>query len=323
MIKKYSLPAVAICRAPEKSLLSSCLLLFRDLGGKMRRILLAGASLMAITAASADAETWTYNYTGSIQTFAVPTTGTYNIIANGAQGGSSKDNVGAGGLGAQVSGNFTLNAGELLQIAVGGAGASTGSISFAGGGGGGSFVYDTTTALALLIAGGGGGGLFEFPGSPGLATTGGSGGGGGVSSYGGAGGGGGFNGNGANAYFWYNAQAQGGGGGGFPNLTGGSSPSAAGGWGGGGGAYGNGGGGGGGFTGGNGAYSGPGYGGNSVNNGTNPSGVNGFHSGNGQVILSMEGLGSTDPIRVPEPAAMTLLGAGLAGLAGLRARRQA
>ena len=40
----------------------------------MRRILLAGASLMAITAASADAETWTYNYTGSIQTFAVPTT---------------------------------------------------------------------------------------------------------------------------------------------------------------------------------------------------------------------------------------------------------
>ena len=76
----------------------------------------------------------------------MPTTGSYQILAFGAQGGNA-----AGGLGAEIGGDFTLTAGESLQIAVGGIG---------GGGGGGSFVISPGNAPLVIAGGGGGGGGF-------------------------------------------------------------------------------------------------------------------------------------------------------------------
>jgi hypothetical protein len=62
--------------------------------------------------------------------------------------------VGAGGLGAEIGGDFVLTTGEILQIAVGGKGSDT---IFGGGGGGGSFVVGPGNP-SLIVAGGGGGG---------------------------------------------------------------------------------------------------------------------------------------------------------------------
>ncbi len=125
----------------------------------MRPLLLAGTSLLAVSASVASASATAFTYTGGFQTFTVPTSGTYDILADGAQGGSSmfNQNVAAGGLGAEVGGDFALTEGEVLRIAVSGAGgAGSGNLSN-GGGGGGSFVVGPGGA-PLVIAGGGGGG---------------------------------------------------------------------------------------------------------------------------------------------------------------------
>jgi hypothetical protein len=84
-------------------------------------------------------------------TFTAPSKGTYEVVAVGAQGGTSAG--GTGGLGEQVSGVFAFTANEMLTIAVGGSGGS------GGGGGGDSFVVvqGGTTLTFLVIAGGGGG----------------------------------------------------------------------------------------------------------------------------------------------------------------------
>ena len=74
----------------------------------------------------------TFNETGGIVTYTVPTTGIYDIVAYGAQGGG-----GAGGLGAEIGGDVSLTAGEVLTIAVGGQG---GTYNRGYSGGGGSFV---------------------------------------------------------------------------------------------------------------------------------------------------------------------------------------
>ncbi len=87
-----------------------------------------------------------------IQILEVPATGTYLIEAWGAQG-ESADGSYDGGRGAYMSGEFELDAGELLQIAVGQRGEAVGCN---GSGGGGSFVVDESDN-PLLIAGGGGG----------------------------------------------------------------------------------------------------------------------------------------------------------------------
>ena len=56
----------------------------------MRHRLLAGISFAALLACgpSASAATTTFLFTGAVQTFTAPTTGTYQILAFGAQGGS-------------------------------------------------------------------------------------------------------------------------------------------------------------------------------------------------------------------------------------------
>src|SRR5262245_23129581 len=108
-------------------------------------------AFLAIAAASpaARAIPFDFTYTGSLATFTVPESGLYQILAFGAQGG---DGAGMGGRGAEIGGDFSLTAGEILWIAVGGAG-DDGTI--VGGGGGGSFVVGPGT-LPLVIAGGGG-----------------------------------------------------------------------------------------------------------------------------------------------------------------------
>ena len=83
-----------------------------------------------------------YAFTGSAQFVTVTTTGEYDIVAFGAQGGGSAANgsfgAEAGGLGAEIGGDVELTAGEKLEIIVGGVGATTST--HPGGGGGGSFV---------------------------------------------------------------------------------------------------------------------------------------------------------------------------------------
>ena len=242
-----------------------------------------------------DNDTTFFNMTTSgIQRWTVPATGTYQIEVYGAGAGPSLNyNGGYPGRGANLSGEFTLTQGDILQILVG----QTGEDSLrVGGAGGGTFVVaDDNTPL--IIAGGGGAGHdgdndqtgsgcgnADATDSPTAQNgcngcSGGSGGNGGSSC--GYPGGGGFSGNGAN---------------GSGNATGGTSfiaggqggncsnscysNSGAGGFGGGGGTYhDNSPGGGGGYSGGGGGASRAGGGGGSYNVGSNPSNSTG-NSGN-------------------------------------------
>src|SRR2546426_12847687 len=68
----------------------------------------------------AQAQTTNFTYTGGFQTWTVPATGVFTITAFGAQGGTGFG--GSGGNGAEIGGNFSLTSGQVLDIAVGGAG---------------------------------------------------------------------------------------------------------------------------------------------------------------------------------------------------------
>jgi hypothetical protein len=260
----------------------------------MKKLLLA--ALLALVASGAHAQRVNFIYTGKLDTFTVPKTGTYQIVAFGAQGGPGGffEAVGTGGMGAEIGGNFVLTEGEILQIAVGGAGSGNG-------GGGGSFVVGPGNTPLVIAGGGGGGGgavaslgppvsFIGLPGQGGLTGpdgggasganggTGGNGGGSGGPTGGGGGGGG---------FFTAGANGSGTGGGAFPDLTGGFS----------GGGFGGGGGGSGG-AGGGGGYSGGG-GGNRGNLGNGPGGGGGaildaatdkilvadLQTGNGEVVI--------------------------------------
>src|SRR5262249_19622748 len=96
-----------------------------------RKLLLAGASALAIlaSAAEANAATVVFNLTGGLQTFIAPVTGIYEFDVFGASGGSNGN--ASGGLGAEVSGDVMLVKGGGLTILVGGQG---GSATYAGGG---------------------------------------------------------------------------------------------------------------------------------------------------------------------------------------------
>ncbi len=117
----------------------------------MSGLLLGAMSSLALATLSqaASATPIDFTYTGSLVTFTVPTADTYQILAYGAQGGDSGFPGGTGGRGAEIGGDFILTAGEILEIAVGGAGRGIG-------GGGGSFVVGPGNT-PLVIAGGGGG----------------------------------------------------------------------------------------------------------------------------------------------------------------------
>ena len=243
--------------------------------------------------------------TDGVQTWTVPTTGTYLIEAYGAQGAAG-DGTYVGGLGAYMSGEFSLTAGDVLTILVGqeGEGQSSGSN---GGGGGGSFVLNSS-GTPLLIAGGGGGtresvvdngcdaltseygGEGSGSGTTGVCTaTGTLGEGGAASSYSWGSGGAGLNSDGDGDY---------GGGGGTAIVDGGEGgqgsastwstcgDEADGGFGGGGSGRGCYGGGGGGYTGGEGGR--VAGGGGSYNSGSNASNTAGVQSGDGEVSIDLQ-----------------------------------
>jgi hypothetical protein len=128
----------------------------------INHMLLAGASALAMTVASAEAGATTFDFTASLVSWTVPTNGVYVITAYGAQGGSN--DFLAGGLGAEAGGYIPLSAGTMLAVIAGGEGALEA-------GGGGSFVFNITDGSYLVAAGGGGGSGFGLVGGPGLATT--------------------------------------------------------------------------------------------------------------------------------------------------------
>jgi PEP-CTERM motif len=265
-----------------------------------KAFLLAGASALAILASAADANAETFAFTGAEQSFTASVSGEYAVELLGASG-ANNGRV-SGGLGAEVSGDVFLTAGEQLTLFVGGQGES---VSTAGGGGGGSFVFLGTDVLA--VAGGGGGAARNSAGGPGLAGTSGAtgtgseGGTGGVDGTGGGGGG---------------LGVMGGGGGGAGVNTGpagyggdGSDPGVIGGLGG---KFPNGGGGGGsGFSGGGGGadtFGGGGGGSYLKSLFTDQVLTAGMKSGDGSISIT-----SLTPA-VPEPSTWAMMLAGFAGL---------
>jgi hypothetical protein len=231
-----------------------------------------------------------------VQSWTVPQSGVYRITAIGAAGGGSPP-MKFGGRGTQMTGNFNLLSGTVLEILVGQQGST---VTGCFGGGGGSFV---SLANAPLIIAGGGGGAGGIMNGNGVDATIGTNGTAGV-----AGGSGGINGNGGVA-----ANTNGGSGAGFftdgtgnfymPECS--TSVGKAfvnggfggqfddwepGGFGGGGSAWsGNGnGGGGGGYSGGgtSGSYFFGGGGGGSFNSGTDQNNQSGVCAGNGIITLT-------------------------------------
>ncbi|HET7262930.1 MAG TPA: IPTL-CTERM sorting domain-containing protein, partial [Casimicrobiaceae bacterium] len=247
----------------------------------------------------------TVTVSGGIQSWTVPATGTYHVVATGAQGASGSEPSFVGGRGAQVSGDFALTAGQVLKLVVGQVGTNGGNQN--GGGGGGSFVVNSSNA-PMLVAGGGGGTRaeasqngcdasvtqFAVTGSGGSPTstcaleTSDLGLGGIVSSNSWGSAGAGFNGDGATdpngggthsgGYSWANGML-----GGTTDTP--CSTSAPGGFGGGGAGNGCwGGGGGGGYSGGDGGWIAGG--GGSFNSGTAPAAAVAATTGDGQIVIS-------------------------------------
>lgn len=89
-----------------------------------------------------------FSFTGDLQTYTIPKTGKYQIKAVGASGsggntyGTSYTSV--GGKGAEITGTFMLNKGDIIDIVVGGQGKMTQANAkdgASGGGGGGTFIF--------------------------------------------------------------------------------------------------------------------------------------------------------------------------------------
>ncbi len=111
-----------------------------------------------------------YKYVGAIVQCEITASGNYGIAAFGGDGGAQRIDAletvtTPGGLGSGLEEVFSLQAGDILDILVGGAGARhapellSGEI-YPGGGGGGTFIGIITLGdvpTPLLIAGGGGG----------------------------------------------------------------------------------------------------------------------------------------------------------------------
>jgi hypothetical protein len=125
-----------------------------------KRAWLAGAPLLAIVLGSGDANAVVFGGLGG--DYIIPTTGYYDFRVAGADGGGSETPF--GGAGAVVGGELFFDAGDTLDIVVGGVGGNgnTGNI-YGGGGGGGSFVFG---GGLLFAAGGGAGSNFFGPGVP-------------------------------------------------------------------------------------------------------------------------------------------------------------
>ena len=95
-----------------------------------------------------------YPYTGSVQYFRTPVTGTYCFELWGANGGSIPDGNIPGGNGGYTKAYIKAEAGDLIYVFVGGSGSPVGSSSAAGGYNGGGYTY---TCKAGPHSGSGGG----------------------------------------------------------------------------------------------------------------------------------------------------------------------
>lgn len=231
-----------------------------------------------------------------IQIWTVPDTGMYVIDAFGASGGNGTCDTCSGwrlgGLGAKISGSFTLKRGQKLKILVGQKGKINSDFpNTAGGGGGGTFVTLMDNS-PLIVAGGGGGASSSTDGDPGQASQ------AGTRNGGKAGSGGkrsnlGFIFSGTGAGVWEDGEGQSGNALSFQHVQHGGyivDPSSTGGFGGGGhGLV---------LPGGGGGYSGGGVdavaadngtagGGGSINNGTSQINEGGVNDGDGRLIITL------------------------------------
>ena len=113
---------------------------------KVTQSLILAASLACGFASGVQAQAttnWTIYYTGSITNWTAPSFGSYSIQAYGAQGGALESGSPPGGMGAVMGGTFLFNAGDILDVIVGGQGGVASPPNRAsgyGGGGGGTFV---------------------------------------------------------------------------------------------------------------------------------------------------------------------------------------
>lgn len=134
--------------------------------------------------------TTTYNYTGSVQSYTAPVTGTYRIEAAGGHGAASRGTLGeSGGNGGVIIANVNLTAGQTYYYVVGNGTTSYSQTGYiypgagrgqsdqgsdgdddTGGGGGYTGMFTGATASqanALIVAGGGAGGGASVVGGPG------------------------------------------------------------------------------------------------------------------------------------------------------------
>ncbi len=143
-----------------------------------KQVLFLSIGLASLAQLSKGQAVVNYSFTGSPQTFTVPScVNTITITARGASGGAGASGGpalsigGNGGFGAIASGIFTITPGAVLSLFVGGAGGSGNGIGgFNGGansgtvnGGGGGGATDVrlgglTLTNRIIVAGGGGGG---------------------------------------------------------------------------------------------------------------------------------------------------------------------
>ena len=131
-----------------------------------------------------------FDYTGTVQTFVAPKTGTYKLETWGASGGAANGYI--GGYGGYSVGTVSLTAGQTLYVYVGGDGTSSQArlagyggyngggtssyssgfydLNYSGGGGGATHIatssgllsaLSSNTSSILIVAGGGGGGVYQ------------------------------------------------------------------------------------------------------------------------------------------------------------------
>lgn len=156
---------------------------------------LGGTVAILLTAASAEAQTESFVFTGGTQTYTVPPGITrLDVVAEGGSGGTATGSVGAPG--ARVEAQVAVVPGQVLTVVVGGAGIADaalgrvaggynggGSGSLGEGSGGGATDLQQATATddylttrnALLVAAGGGGGNANAIGGGGGTPNGGNG----------------------------------------------------------------------------------------------------------------------------------------------------
>lgn len=205
------------------------------------------AKVTLIALASARQKT-SFAFTGDVQEYTAPETGTYTLEVWGAQGGRSVDSYQDGGRGGYSYGNVTLTKGQVLYIYVGEKGSINGSYTssryngggegdYNGDGGGATHIATTKRGVlsnyasykseVLIVAGGGGGSSYHAAmGGYGGGSTGGD----GTDGDGAQGRGQGGTQSGSPAYYWSNNAGFGQGGNGTLTTNYGFSGGGGGGW---------------------------------------------------------------------------------------------